>query len=222
MFINTSFHLSPLSSRILSRHGRVYMYNVARIFLATTKLPIRTPNPPKIPIIMHEGASHSEQLLECARRNNTELLSEIGAQLLDNDAALGQLINTTKEAISGNGPLHIATMLGNWDVLDQFLDVPGVEIDPLNRENSTPLHLAVKYASDEPELGLFIADNLLDAGSDAKAMDKYGLKPSSYVKDNQKLLELLRSAEYATHAPIVLVVEENGDEDDEESASDSE
>lgn len=170
---------------------------------------------------MQEGASHSEQLLECARRNNTELLSEIGAQLLDNEAALGQLINSTKETISGNGPLHIATMLGNWDVLDQFLDVPGVEIDPLNREKSTPLHLAVKYASEEPELGYFITDNLLDAGSDARALDTYGLKPSSYVKDNQKLLALLSSAEYATHAPIAVAVEENGDENDEESASDS-
>lgn len=171
---------------------------------------------------MQEGASHSEQLLECARRNNTELLSEIGAQLLDNEAALGQLINSTKETISGNGPLHIATMLGNWDVLDQFLDVPGVEIDPLNRDKCTPLHLAVKYATDEPELGYFIADNLLDAGSNPRAMDIHGLKPSSYVTDNQKLTELLSSAEYATHAPIVAAAEENGDEDDDESASDSE
>ncbi|WPK26148.1 hypothetical protein PUMCH_003495 [Australozyma saopauloensis] len=175
---------------------------------------------------MAEGASHAEQLLECARRNNTDLFAEIGAQLLDNEEAFGQLINSTKEIVSGNGPLHIATLFGNWDVLDLMLDVPGVEIDPQNRENQTPLHVAVKYSAEEPELGYFIVDNLLDAGSDPRVLDSNGLRPVSYVVNNAKLLELLNNAEYAgAEAAGVSAAVGNDDEDDGEdegSASDSE
>lgn len=176
---------------------------------------------------MDQGASPAEQLLECARRNNTDLFLELSAQFLaqktdsfDDSPSLGSLINSTKEVVTGNNALHIATLLGNWDVLDLMLDVPGVEIDPLNRERSTPLHVAVNYASDEPELGYFIVDNLLDAGSDSRAVDSHGLRPANYVRSNPKLLELLNSAEYA--AGMAAPPEPAGDEEDGESASDSE
>lgn len=172
---------------------------------------------------MPDGATHSEHILECARRNNTELFSEICESLEGNDSTLCSLINSTSEIVTQNGPLHIATMLGNWEVLDLLLDIPGVEIDPRNREHATPLHLAVKYASEEPELGYFIADNLLDAGSDPRLVDIHGLKPLSYVKENQKLLELLNNAEYAAKAEDIVVEkkDDKADEDDVESASDS-
>lgn len=171
---------------------------------------------------MDEGAAPAEQLLECARRNNTELFSEISAQFLAlaSTDSLGALINSTKEIVTGNNALHIATLLGNWDVLDLMLDVSGVEIDPLNREKATPLHVAVKYASDEPELGYFIVDNLLDAGSDSRAVDSHGLRPANYVRNNPKLLELLNSAEYAAGMAAAPEVTDEGDDD--ESASDSE
>lgn len=95
------------------------------------------------------------------------------------------------------------------------LDVEGVEIDPLNREGDSPLHLAVKYAGDEPDYGYFIIDNLLDAGSDPSVADKHGLKPVNYVRSNEKLRNLLESAEYAA------VHELQVEEDDDGSASDS-
>lgn len=176
---------------------------------------------------MAEGASYSEQLLECARRNNTELFTEIEAHFAEKSQEFASLIDTTKEVVTGNGPLHIATMLGNWDVLDKLLDVEDVNIDALNRENATPLHLAVKYASEEPELGYFIADNLLDAGCDPRLKDAHGLKPLSYVKDDLKLLDLLNSAEYAVKLSASEIEQrqkestQDDDPDDEESASDS-
>lgn len=153
-----------------------------------------------------DGASHSEQILECARRNNTELFAAIKAEVSESDIA--ELINSTKELITANSPLHIATLLGNWEFIDAVLDIEGVEIDPLNREGDTPLHLAVKYAGDEPEYGYFIIDNLVDAGSDPRIVDKHGLKPVNYVRNNDKLRNLLDSAEYAHAADLEVAAEE--------------
>lgn len=168
---------------------------------------------------MTDGASYNEQLLECARRNNTELLHHIASELENNHDKLLTLINSTREVITDNSPLHLATLLGNWEFLDAVLDVEGVEIDPANRDGDTPLHLAVKYASTEPEYGYFIIDNLLDAGLDALVTDKAGKKPVDYVTDNDKLRDLLQSAEYAVAADV----EEAEVEDEEEgSASDLE
>lgn len=149
-----------------------------------------------------DGASYSERILESARRNNTELLLSIIAELAD-DHHIANLVNSTKEVISNNSPLHIATLLGNWEFIDMVLDIEGVEIDPLNRDGDTPLHLAVKYAGSEPDYGYFIIDNLLDAGLDAKIVDRSGLKPVNYVVDNDKLRLLLESAEYASAVDVV-------------------
>lgn len=172
----------------------------------------------------HDGASYSEQLLECARRNNTELLHAIASELNNDHAQLSKVVNSTREVITDNSPLHIATLLGNWEFLDAVLDIEGVEIDPTNRDGDTPLHLAVKYAASEPDYGYFIIDNLLDAGLDASVLDKAGLKPVNYVVDNDKLRDLLHSAEYAATAATEAVEVEDDDEDDDddgESASDS-
>lgn len=139
-------------------------------------------------------ASHQEQILESARRNNTELLLDLKVETGEDVVSL---INKTRELITNNTPLHLACSLGNWDWIDIVLDIPLVEIDPLNHESSTPLHLAVKFANDDPEFGYFIIDNLLDAGLDPRIRDKSGYKPAELVIDNDKLIDLLESAEYA-------------------------
>lgn len=168
-----------------------------------------------------EGASPSEQILEAARRNNTELLLQIKSDLGNDQEKLSTLINTTRELISSNTPLHLACQLGNWEFIDIVLDIEGVEIDPKNREGSTPLHLAVKYANEEPEHGFFIIDNLVDAGSDPRILDNSSLKPINYVTKDTKLRELLESAEYAIAMEGQVAEENDNDEDDGPSDSDS-
>ncbi|KAI5950109.1 hypothetical protein KGF54_005257 [Candida jiufengensis] len=173
-----------------------------------------------------EGASYAEQILEAARRNNTELLLQIKSELGNDQIKLSELINTTHEVITNNTPLHIACNLGNWEFIDIVLDIEGVEIDPQNRAQETPLHLAVKYTINEPEHGYFVIDNLLDAGSDPRIKDKDGLKPINYVnRDNEKLAQLLESAEYAISMEASekeqLKEFEEEEEGDDGSASDS-
>lgn len=149
------------------------------------------------------GASYSEQLLECARRNNTELLLTIKVELNNDSVVLAKLINSTKEVISDNSVLHIATKLGNWEFIDVILDIEGVEIDPRNGEEYTPLHFAVLYCKEEPEHGRFVVDNLLDAGSDPRLTNKFNLRPIDYADtEDLKLRELLESAEYAVAMEI--------------------
>lgn len=168
-----------------------------------------------------EGASHGEQILEAARRNNTELLLQIKSELNNDQQQISLLINSTREIITNNGPLHLLCQVGNWEFIDIVLDIEGVEIDPKNRDGQTPLHLAVKYSNEEPEHGYFVVDNLLDAGSDPRIVDEHKLKPINYVTNNDKLKQLLEGAEYAisleNQAPIA-----DEEDDDLDGPSDSE
>ncbi|ODV81279.1 putative ankyrin repeat-containing protein [Suhomyces tanzawaensis NRRL Y-17324] len=168
-----------------------------------------------------EGASYPEQLLDASRRNNTELLLTIKAELNNDQEVLAKLINTTKELITNNSALHLACLLGNWEFIDIILDIEGVEIDPQNSDGQTPLHLAVKYTKDEPEHGYFVIDNLLDAGSDPRIKDKLSLQPINYT-DDAKLKQLLESAEYAISMEIPEEEQLSSEEADAGSASESE
>ena len=173
----------------------------------------------------NEGASYGEQLLESARRNNTELLLSIKVELKNDSEKLANLINNTREAMSLNTGFHIACYAGNWEFIDIVLDIEGVEIDPTNREGKTPLHLAVQYSVEEPEHGYFVIDNLLDAGSDPTIKDKHGLEPIRYVKDNEQLKQLLESAQYAISMEqdtAGIEVEDNDEDEGEATPSESE
>ncbi|KAG2730750.1 hypothetical protein G9P44_006327 [Scheffersomyces stipitis] len=156
-----------------------------------------------------EGASLKEQILECARRNNTELLLSIKAELDNDHEKLADLINNTSELITGNTSMHIACARGNWEFIDIVLDIEGVEIDPKNREGDTPLHLAVKYTAEEPEHGYFVIDNLLDAGSDPR----YAI--SMEIPEEEQLNTTNPETAASTGGA------EEDEEDDEASASDS-
>lgn len=175
--------------------------------------------------VADDGVSHSRQLLESARRDNTELLLDIKKELNNDNVKLAALVNNTRELITENTALHLACNFGNWEVIDMLLDIEGVEIDPVNREGDTPLHLAVKYSATEPEHGYFIVDNMLDAGSDPRIRDKDNKVPLDYVsKDNSKLRELLESAEYAISMEASSeeqLDEEDDEEEDEEEGSGS-
>jgi ankyrin repeat protein len=169
-----------------------------------------------------DGASYSEQILESARRNNTELLLQIKVELNNDNVKLSQLINSTSEVITMNSPLHIGCQLGNWEWLDIVLDIEGVEIDHKNRRGQTPLHLAVMYANNEPEHGTFIVDNLLDAGANPTITDSDNLKPINYISTpNEKLSQLLESAEYAISMEIPAQTQLDMLDDKDDTPSDS-
>ena len=61
-----------------------------------------------------EGASYGEQLLESARRNNTELLLTIKSGFAKYNAKLAELINSINEVISNNSALLLRRASGYW------------------------------------------------------------------------------------------------------------
>jgi hypothetical protein len=141
-----------------------------------------------------EGASYKEQILDAARRNNSDLFEEILKQA---GTGITHIINGSRDPL-GNTPLHLAAKYGSYEVLDEILDQEGVEVDPVNRiDGDTPLHLAVRYAEEEPEHGAFIAETLIEAGADARIKNSNGLKPIQLVRSNASLTELLLGAELA-------------------------
>jgi ankyrin repeat protein len=56
---------------------------------------------------------------------------------------------------------------GSLDVLNELLEHEDCDVDYINIEGATPLHLAVKIK--EPELRALIVDSLLDAGADTRS-----------------------------------------------------
>lgn len=177
-----------------------------------------------------EGASNSEQILEAARFNNTELVQEIIARIKEetpkeSEELIAKAINESRDSL-GNTALHIASFRGNYEVLDILLDQHGVEVDPQNRlDGDTPLHLAVRYSIEEPEHGAFIVEELIDAGCDPRLLNNHGLKPIDLAgKDCEKLVEVLQSAEYAILAEKEEEIHKDLIQEEEEaegSASDS-
>jgi ankyrin repeat protein len=58
--------------------------------------------------------------------------------------------------------------------MDELLDQEGLEVDPINTmEQETPLHKAVIYTRDDPELGLEVVKLLVDAGADPRLVLSY-------------------------------------------------
>jgi len=171
-----------------------------------------------------QGASNKELTLEACRRNNTDLLHEVFANIekqfgrKEAPHEIASLLNHARDGI-GSGVLHIAAANGNYDVLDLLLDQEGLEIDELDRlEKDTPLHKAVRYvndlARDDWESGMPIVEILLDAGCDPRIRNKAKLKPAELADPrNSDLRIMLQKAEYSLQVGNDVVVE---DEEDEE------
>lgn len=64
----------------------------------------------------NEGASYGEQLIEAARRNNTDLLEDVFA----GSKNVGELINTATDPI-GNSALHLAAFNGSCKLLSDLV-----------------------------------------------------------------------------------------------------
>ncbi|GME89895.1 unnamed protein product [[Candida] boidinii] len=167
--------------------------------------------------INHDGASLSEQIIEAARRNNTDLLEEIFEELNNDNTKISDLINNSRDPV-GNTPIHLTCKYGCYDVLDKILDIEGVEIDPINPKNGdTPLHYAVAYSFQEPDYALFMVENLLEVGADPKIKNKDNLKPVELASSsNEPLINALQAAEYSNDFSNGLEEEDVDDDDDDD------
>lgn len=165
------------------------------------------------------GASPSEQLLEAARRNNVDLLHELLNKYQDKPNEAIELINSAVDA-AGNGALHLSAKYGNYEVMDQLLDLDGVNVNIRSKMNgNTPLHYAVLYSFEDQEFSLFLVNELINCGADCSIKNNDNLKPIDIIGDsNPEIKEALESAQYAS------VMDSNIDEipdgDDDEASDD--
>ena len=148
-----------------------------------------------------DGASLGEQLLDASRRNNEDLFDTVISSIGSGDRdRLSRLINESHDPM-GNTALHLCCQYGSWEVLDKLLDVDAdIEIDNKNiRDGDTPLHLAVRYALEEPEHGTFIVSNLIEVGADPRIKNNHGQKPIDLIHGDEldDLFDLLQGAELA-------------------------
>lgn len=167
---------------------------------------------------MSAGADPSEQLLEAARRNNTDLLETLLSEYKDKPQDAIDLINETRDS-SGNGPLHLASKYGNYEVMDQLLDLDGVDVNVTAKLNgNTALHYAASFAFQDPEYALFLINELIDCGANPSIKNKDGLKAISIIGDsNDKIKEALESAEYAgsVNQNIEVLIDDDDDEEED-------
>lgn len=166
---------------------------------------------------MSAGASPSEQLLEAARRNNTDFLHELLSHYESNPQDAIDLINTAKDS-SGNGALHLAAKYGNYEVMDQLLDLDGVDVNLTAKLNgNTPLHYATSFAFQDPEYALFLVNELINCGADPSIKNKDNLKPVDIIGSaNEPIKEALESAEYASNVDQNIEEVIDDDSEDEE------
>lgn len=169
----------------------------------------------------NNGASSAEQLMEVARRNNTDLLEQLLAEFQDKPQEAINLINTAKDP-SGNGALHLAAKYGNYEVMDHLLDIDGVDVNLQSSMNGyTPLHYAVAYAFEDAEYALFLVNELINCGADPSIKNKDNLKPIDLIgSSNDEIKLALESAEYAS--AFDQNVEEIPDDEEEEEESEDE
>lgn len=170
------------------------------------------------------GASPSEQLLEAARRNNVDLLHDLLAKYQDKPAEAIELINSAFDP-AGNGALHLAAKYGNYEVMDQLLDIDGVDVNVKAKMNgNTALHYAASYSFQDSEYALFLVNELINCGADCSIRNNDNLKPIDIIGDsNEEIKEALESAEYASAFDQNIEdiadnedVDEGSDDDEEE------
>lgn len=167
------------------------------------------------------GASPSEQLLEAARRNNSDLLHELLSKYHDKPQEAIDLINTAKDP-SGNGALHLAAKYGNYEVMDHLLDIEGVDVNiKATMNGNTPLHYATAFSFEDPEYSLFLVNELINCGADPSIKNKENLKPIDLIgNSNEQIKMALESAEYASTFDQGDIIDIPEDDDFDEGSDD--
>jgi cytohesin len=102
--------------------------------------------------------------------------------LLDHGAEIN-----AKETYNGLTPLHVATGVGNKEVVDLLL-ARGADIEARDYAKATPLHWAAAHDL------IAIADLLLVHNADVNAKDSSGWTPADAAagKGNREMVQLLR------------------------------
>jgi len=164
----------------------------------------------------YDGATPRELVVEACRRDNVDLLIEtLGTISKDKSTQeVADFMNNVKDSL-GNHALHIAAQYGANEVLDELLNVEGLEVDPVNRlDGDTPLHVSIRYANEKAlDLGQHMADLLCEAGADPRVRNKGGQKAVMMVStapDFEGLRDILRKAEYAYAEDLVRGPQKHG------------
>lgn len=156
-------------------------------------------------------------LIDAARTDNIDQLDEEVFSKVKKD---GKFDINYQDGIR-NTALHYAASEGSLDVLEAILTYDGCDVDYVNIEGATPLHLAVKIK--EPELRALIVDSLLDAGADTRIKDKAGELAQDYVaKDDTETLNAFHRRELEDSLSKNDIASDDDDDDDdfEDSGSD--
>ncbi|KZP29313.1 ankyrin [Athelia psychrophila] len=106
------------------------------------------------------------RLLAAAREDNDEELDKI---LEEPD------LEINGKDIFGNTALHYAALYGSTSVIESITCCEGCDIDPENKEEATPLHLAISSTFIEhEEARVAVVRELLDSGADTNKEDQDG------------------------------------------------
>lgn len=164
-----------------------------------------------------QGASDGEQILEAARRNNLDLFTTVEDQYKDKSEQFIKLLNSSRDAI-GDSVLHLCCKYGCYEVMNEIIDLAGVDLNPKNAHTGdTPLHYAANYSFQEPDYALFLIQQLIEVGADPTIKNNEGLRPVDIIGDSNKKIKMaFESAQYAQNAlPAEEIVDDDDDDDDE-------
>jgi ankyrin repeat protein len=96
-------------------------------------------------------------------------------------------LDVNQRDMYGDAPLHILSKDENFDAIEYLLD-NGAFVNALNKNNETPLNIAVSRNSEYENIGNIVI--LLRKNANPNIPDKYGTVPLSY-SNNDKIKKLL-------------------------------
>lgn len=92
-----------------------------------------------------------------------------------------EMLNNT--AISGETPLHYSILFGNIDYFDTLIEL-GAEVNCIDNEDCSPLHLACIIKLNDEKDNLYIVKTLLKRGANPLIKTKQGNYPLALAINN--------------------------------------
>ncbi|KAF7925942.1 hypothetical protein EAE99_005977 [Botrytis elliptica] len=113
-----------------------------------------------------------------------------------------EYLNTHAFDRDGNVAYHLAARKGKAQIVNELLDVEGLECDPINRNGETPLHCAIRWVNDTRDnwtAGVELVEMMLEAGSDNRIRNKQGKTAADLVEAHWDLKQLLKDHEFVEY-----------------------